>query len=166
MHTLSIKAKNADVLIILGYSCCNDQVSKLLKERLDVGFELFQKFKFKKIIVTGNAVIASSTKTEAECMYDYLMMLGVKNEDIILEKKAMDTIANIRECQKLMDRNGLKSALVVSNSFHLRRTKWITQKLNFQCDFFARRTFLTLINQIPNTLKEIYLYLKRLTQYP
>ncbi|WP_246218340.1 YdcF family protein [Litoribacterium kuwaitense] len=153
MHSFSVHAKDADALIILGYQCKNDQVHPLLKERLDAALALMERYHYKKIILTGGAV--TSTKTEADIMKAYLINQGVRAEDILLETKARNTVFNIVYCKTILRQHDLHSTLLISNSFHMRRMKYITKKLHFPTAFYAPRTLSSLAKQVRMTFAEI-----------
>ncbi|RDW15349.1 YdcF family protein [Oceanobacillus chungangensis] len=156
IHTFFIKKKDADVLIILGYVCKDDKIQPFLEERLQEGIQLMKKYAFKKIIVTGGKVI--STVPEANLMKDYLVKHGVKGNMIILDPAAMTTIDNIVNCKSIMKDHQLKSSLIISNSFHLRRINYIAKMLDFKTDFYCSRKPSAILKQGIRTLNEFRVF--------
>ena len=153
MHTAQLEKKDADALIVLGYKCEEDQIHPLLKERLDAAIDLFRSYNYHYIILTGGAV--ASNKTEAEIMFDYLVHHNIPAKKILLESASQNTVFNIRNCRGIMNDNNLTTCLVVSNSFHIRRIRYITNVFNLQASFYANRNFETLRKQSKMTFKEI-----------
>ncbi|MTW84358.1 YdcF family protein [Virgibacillus dakarensis] len=153
MHTARLEKRKADALIILGYKCDHDQIHFFLKERLDTAIELFEQFHFRFIILSGGAV--KSTKSEAEIMRDYLEKRGIPGEKILLETKARNTVYNVLNCRLILKEHKMETCLFVSNSFHIRRMKYITKVLHFPASFYAKRNTKSILKQFKVTVNEI-----------
>ncbi|PAV31230.1 hypothetical protein CIL05_00815 [Virgibacillus profundi] len=153
MHSFPLKRKDADALIILGYKCNDDLIHPLLKERLDTAIELVEKYHYKAIILSGGAV--ASSKTEAEIMCSYLLEQGIPEEKILLEAESRNTVFNIQNCKRIFMQYDFKTCLLVSNSFHIRRMKYITHAVELPASFYAKRNFQTVIKQLKPTMDEI-----------
>lgn len=69
-------------------------------------------------------------KTEAEAMRDYILKLGVREEDIFLEKKSQDTVFNAyyAKTEYFLPYNK-SEALIVTSDFSLERTEYIFSKV-------------------------------------
>ena len=153
MHLAKLEKKDADALIVLGYRCDDDQIHPLLKERLDTAIFLFENYQFQYIIVTGGAV--TSTNTEAEIMRDYLVKQAIPENKILLETAAKNTVYNIVNCSNILKTNHLETILLISNSFHIRRIKYIMEKQQLSASFYATRNIKTVMKQIKMTFAEI-----------
>ena len=153
MHLAKLEKKDADALIVLGYRCDDDQIPPLLKERLDTAIFLFENYQFQYIIVTGGAV--TSTNTEAEIMRDYLVKQAIPENKILLETAAKNTVYNIVNCSNILKTNHLETILLISNSFHIRRIKYIMEKQQLSASFYATRNIKTVMKQIKMTFAEI-----------
>lgn len=166
MHSTSLNKNDSDTLIILGYRCINNIIHPLLEERLKAGKELADSITYKKIILTGGKV--ASDISEAIIMKDYLIENGISEECITLEMEANDTIENMVNCIKIMQKNKLTTCTVISNSFHLRRILYICDRLNFPVSVYCKRDFKILLKQIKLTFSEarififVFLALKKL----
>jgi vancomycin permeability regulator SanA len=156
MHSVRMEKKDADAIIVLGYKCEEDRIHPFLKERLDTVIELFNNNHCHYIILTGWAVASKST--EAEIMFDYLVQLNFPEKNILLETASQNTVFNIINCKEIMKDYKLNTCLVVSNSFHIRRIRYITNALNLQASFYAKRNFNTLVKQSKMTFKEIFAF--------
>lgn len=153
MHSAPQQAGDADALIVLGYRCDDDELHPLLQDRLDAVLDLLGKYKYQRIIVSGGAV--ASSRTEAEIMKQYLMERGVPEEKIILEDRSRNTVHNVVNSSILMQEHGLKSCLLVSNSFHIRRMRFIMNELDIPASYYANRDLLTIMKQWRITFQEI-----------
>jgi len=69
-------------------------------------------------------------KTEAEAMRDYILKLGVKEEDVFLEKKSQDTVFNAyyAKTEYFIPHNE-SEALIVTSDFSLERAEYIFSKV-------------------------------------
>jgi uncharacterized SAM-binding protein YcdF (DUF218 family) len=138
MHTTVLRRKDADALIVLGYRCDGGRIHPLLQERLDAAYDLFTTKDYRYIILSGGAV--ASKLTEAEIMRDVLIRRGVPQDRLLLENVSRNTVHNVVNCGILMKEHGLHSCLLVSNSFHIRRMKYILKSLKLPAYFYARRS--------------------------
>jgi len=64
----------------------------------------------------------------AVLMGRWLSDRGVSTHNIIIEANSCDTVANIRNSQKLIGRHGYRSAFVVSSAPHLWRLRYLLSK--------------------------------------
>jgi uncharacterized SAM-binding protein YcdF (DUF218 family) len=162
IHTFPIKEEKADVLIILGYKCDHNKIHPFLEERLLAGLSLLQRYPFKKVIVTGGKV--SSTVSEAEIMKAYLAKNQVDEDTILLENEAANTIENLLNCKTIMKAHNLKTCIILSNSFHLRRIRYIANSLGFTCDFYCDRSSKAIVRQGFRTINELRIFIKTFYQ--
>ena len=152
-HTAPMKKRSADTLIVLGFQCEDDRIHPLLQERLDTALKLLRSHDFRKIILTGGAV--ASKTTEADIMKQYLLRNGVEESKILLDREARDTIENIRNCKAIMERYRLRTCLIVSNAFHMRRIRYIAGALGLASYYYADRSVRALARQMYWTLHEM-----------
>lgn len=130
--------KKATILIVLGSQLDDvDNVTRVLRKRLDKGIQLYHYQKSKtqskiSIIVTGGPH-GQSNYSEAEGMENYLIQKGVPAADIILEPHAKNTFENLEYSQKLINQYRLQGKiLVITSRFHLMRTTFIAHQQNFR----------------------------------
>jgi len=72
-----------DVALVLGCSVLkNNQPSKMLKDRLDMGIELYNKNKVSKILISGDH---KDTYSEVEVMHKYLLDHNINEDDILID---------------------------------------------------------------------------------
>lgn len=99
--------------------------------RLVPTFLLYKKGKVKKIIVSGGNPYLNEEgvlRSEAEDMSDFLKLLGVKTEDILLENTSRNTEENAREVAKILRKNGWEKPLLITSAFHMKRALFFFMK--------------------------------------
>lgn len=109
-----------DVIILLGYPAKKDgSISPILRERIRKAAKLYHDGIAELIICTGAAV--ANKYVEADVMAETLIELGIPYSNIIREKFARGTYENIVNSKKIMKNRGLRTAVIVSSPWHLRK---------------------------------------------
>ena len=116
----------ADAIVVLGAAQYNGRPSPVLKARLDHALDLFHDGYAKTIITTGSYG-PDPNFSEAQVSTQYLIQRGVDEGRIITEQGSGTTRDSIREATVLMRSKGWKSALVVSDGFHMFRLQRMFQ---------------------------------------
>ena len=120
----------ADVAVILGNQVYPDgTLSDRLKARLDRGAELYFADMAKKIVVTGG--LGQEGYYEAEKMYDYLRSKGIEPQVLIVDNYGNNTLASAVNSYKIACDEDLQSVIVVSQYFHITRTKMLFKRVGF-----------------------------------
>lgn len=143
-----------DCGIICGFPALNNgKPSKIMQSRVEKGVELYKAGKIKFLIMSGGAV--KNEYEEAKVMRDYAISLGVLKKHIIIENQALSTYHNLMYCHDLMKLYNLNNAIVVTNSWHLRKANYYARK--FKLDY-------VMVSANPpksyNCLKIIFLHLQ------
>ncbi|WP_123053024.1 YdcF family protein [Clostridium sp. JN-1] len=112
--------KRSDCIIILGCRVYGSTPSSFLKSRVEKGFELYKDGYGKYIIVSGGRGSGENI-SEAEAMKRYLVSKGMDSSKILIDDKSASTIANLINSKAIMKKNDLKTAVIVSNKYHLNR---------------------------------------------
>lgn len=123
-----------DAIIVLGCRVYGEIPSPFLQERLNEALRLFRQGFGKYIIVSGGQGPGERI-TEAEAMKRYLVARGVEESQIILEDKSTSTMTNLINCRKKMEQYGLNKAVIVSNSYHLKRVSQIAKDLGISATY-------------------------------
>ncbi len=111
----------ADCIITLGSK-------KAAVYRVPVAAEAFFSGRSEKIMLCGGKIrdFPNGRMTEAESMYQKAVGMGIPKESIIVEKRSQNTIENILcslfELQRSMWLNRVKSVLLVTAAYHMRRS--------------------------------------------
>ena len=116
------EAHTSDVIIVMGAAQYNGRPSPVLKARLDHALDLYNNGLSRAIITTGSYG-PDPNFSEAEVGRKYLVQHGVNVDEIISEQGSGTTYDSIRATSGLLKAKGWRSALVVSDGFHLFRTK-------------------------------------------
>ena len=119
------KLKPADVLVGLGFGPATDKQGKPnpeLERRVVKTVELYKQGLAPYIIFTGTNTGAG---VEAEVMKAEAVKMGVPADKIFAETRAIDTITNAKYSVEIMKQHGWKSAILVSNAYHIHRGKWL-----------------------------------------
>ncbi len=125
---LNDNGANADCIIVLGSI-------KAAKYRVPVAAEAFFSGRSEKILLCGGKKrsFSSESMAEADNMYQKALELGVPSSSIIIEKSSQNTIENILcsllELQRSMWLNRVKSVLLVTTTYHMRRSYHIARYL-------------------------------------
>ncbi|MGN0460785.1 MAG: YdcF family protein [Ruminococcus sp.] len=68
--------------------------------------------------------------SEAQCMYDYLVDMGIDKDRLIIEDKSENTEANMKNSYKIIDENNLnKNVAIATDSYHQLRAKIIARRI-------------------------------------
>lgn len=112
----------ADVAIVLGNTVERDgRPSARLRARLDKAVELYRGGLFQHVIVSGGVGVEGFN--EAEVMKSYLISQGVPEDCIIADGEGLTTSLTARNAAQVMKERGWQSALVISQYFHISRTR-------------------------------------------
>lgn len=123
--------KNADIAVILGNKVNEDgTLSERLEKRLECGLNLYRKHRVKKIIVSGG--IGKEGFYEGDKMRDFLIANKVPDTAIIVDNLGNNTRATVINTMKLKDSLNFKSIIVVSQYYHVTRTKMLFRKQGFK----------------------------------
>ena len=111
----------ADAIVVLGGGG---------KERIEHGVKLYNSGYAARIIMTGMVHnLPGVTTTWAGFAMQEAVALGVPEDVIIPEEQAIDTDENAEYVKEIMVDRGLKSAIVVSSPYHMRRARAIFRKV-------------------------------------
>jgi len=110
----------ADCAVVLGAAAYNDAPSPVFKERINHAILLLKQKRVKSIILTGGYG-EKAEFAESEVARTYCLENGVLPHQIHIEKTSQTTKENLAETSTIMQKQGFKSALIVSDPWHLKR---------------------------------------------
>jgi uncharacterized SAM-binding protein YcdF (DUF218 family) len=116
------EARPADVIVIMGAAEYRGKPSPVLRARLDHGLDLYRKGLAPLILTTGGAG-GDPAFTEGEVGRAYLVRQGVPSEVIIVEPEGESTAHSTAAVAEIMRRMNLRSLILVSDGYHIFRTK-------------------------------------------
>lgn len=123
VHQASLdQARPTDVIVVFGAAEYAGHPSPVLRARLDHAYELFERGLAPLVITTGGSG-KDPQFSEGQVGRDYLAKRGVPDVNLIAETQGTDTEQSARRVAVIMDANNLKTALLVSDAFHVYRAK-------------------------------------------
>ena len=121
----------SDTIIVLGAKILGQDPSLMLRLRLDEAIKLYEAGYAPTIIVSG-AQGPDEGISEAASMKAYLLNHGIPAERILLEDQSFNTYQNLANSHKIMQVNSFRTAVIVSNASHIRRSLLLAQNLGIQ----------------------------------
>jgi len=112
----------ADAIVVLGAAEYRGRPSPVLEARLNHALFLYLKGRAPRIITTGGAG-GDPVFTESTVARAYLARRGVPAEAIVVENEGDSTAHSIFAVTEIMRRMNLRSAIVVSDGYHIYRVK-------------------------------------------
>ncbi|MGQ0562787.1 MAG: YdcF family protein [Gemmatimonadota bacterium] len=117
----------ADAILVLGAAQYNGRPSPVLQARLDHGISLYKR-RLAPILVFTGGVGAGDTLSEGEVSRRYAIAQGVPASSIMVERKGMTSAESVGAAAALMRESGLRSALVVSDAYHMLRLELLARR--------------------------------------
>src|SRR5580692_426394 len=116
------EARPADAIIVLGAAEYRGKPSPVLEARLNHGLILYLKGMAPRVITTGGAG-GDPVFTEGSVGRTYLTKHGVPPEAVVVEREGESTAQSVAAVAEIMRRMNLRSAIVVSDGYHIFRVK-------------------------------------------
>ncbi len=137
VHTLLItwdglrnSQQRADIAVILGNKVNEDgTLSQRLTQRLACGLALYRSGRVPRLLVSGG--LGKEGFYEGTKMRDYLRAHGVPNSAIIVDNAGNNTEQTVRNTARLQPVQHFRSVLVVSQFYHISRTKLLFRQAGF-----------------------------------
>jgi len=144
----------ADAGVILGAAVWSgNRPSPLLKERINKGYEVYNKGIVPKLVITGGA--SPNEMTEADVAKDLLLKYGVNPNDLIEENSSSSTIEQIQFVRdKLYNTKNWNKIILISDNFHLMRALEICKFNDINADSIASDIELSTEGSISYYMKE------------
>ncbi|GHC46693.1 hypothetical protein GCM10007100_10430 [Roseibacillus persicicus] len=151
------EARNSDCVIVLGAAVSGSSPSPVFEERLRHGISLVQSGRAPVLLLTGG-VGEGNALAESEVGESYAQAAGVAPAMIFKETSSRTTRENLVEAKRVMNRHGLKTAVIVSDPLHLRRASAMAKGLGMNVVTSPTPTtrYRSLKTQIPFLLREVY----------
>ena len=130
------EARPVGAIVVLGAAQFNGVPSQVFQARLDTAFDLYQQGYAPTIVVTGGRILGDQF-TEAEAGKNYLVDRGVPADVILMENVSHNTAASFEGVRRILKPRGVESLLVVSDGFHLYRSKMLAENAGFQAFGYA-----------------------------
>jgi uncharacterized SAM-binding protein YcdF (DUF218 family) len=125
------EARPSDAIIVLGAAEYRGKPSPVLEARLNHALYLYLTGMAPRIITTGGAG-GDPVFTEGSVGRAYLTERGVPPEAVVVEREAESTAQSVAAVAEIMRRMNLKSAIVVSDGYHIFRVKRMLESSGLQ----------------------------------
>lgn len=141
----------ADAILILGARVHSDgNVSLMLNDRLTTGYELFEKDKAPKIIVSGDH--GRKEYDEVNAMKSFLKEKNVPPEDIFMDHAGFSTYESLYRARDIFL---VKKVIIVTQKFHLTRALFIARELGLEAYGIAADKHIYHTVMLKSALREI-----------
>ena len=118
---------DADYLIVLGAKVNPNGPSLTLQKRIDAAYEYLAEHPHTIVIASGGQGW-DEPMSEARCIANELIAMGISADRILLEDRSTDTAENIQYSRELIDDSSDTTVLVLSNDFHCFRAAGIARR--------------------------------------
>lgn len=134
LHTTTIlidglndKIAKVDLGVVLGNKVePGGEPSARLKSRLDRALSLYREGYLRYVLVSGG--LGKEGFDEAEVMKQYLISNGVPKEVINVDRNGNNTFLTAKNTKGIMDEQGMSSVMVISQYYHITRSKLALSK--------------------------------------
>lgn len=132
-HRKAPESDRPPVVVVLGCLVVNDHPSSLLAERIKTAYKYLNANPESPCIVSGGKGSDESI-SEAQCMYQELVHMGISPDRIYIEDRSTTTRENLAFCKEIMEQENLGDTVVlVTNSWHEFRASLIASEIDLQC---------------------------------
>jgi len=144
----------ADAGVILGAAVWGgNRPSPVLKERINKGYEIYNKEIVPKLVITGGG--SPNEMTEAAVSKDVLVKYGVNPNDLISENSSNSTIEQIHFVRdNLYKSKNWNKIILISDNFHLMRASEISKFNDMDADCISSDKSLSTEGTMNFCLKE------------
>ena len=130
---------DVDAVVVLGAAQYDGRPSPQLAARLDHVVELYEAGRAPLIVTTGGKQ-AGDRFTEAEASATYLVDHGVPADIILEETTGHSTWQSLRNAAAVLRGRGLNRVLLVSDPYHMLRSRLIAEDAGLDASVSATRT--------------------------
>lgn len=121
----TVSLEKADCILVLGALVYgNEQLSLVLKDRVDYAIKLYNAGKADRLLFSGDH--GQKDYDEVNAMMDYAVSKGVPKEDIFLDHAGFSTYESMYRARDVFC---VKSCIIVTQQFHVSRAVYIARAL-------------------------------------
>jgi uncharacterized SAM-binding protein YcdF (DUF218 family) len=124
------QARPAESIVVLGAAQYDGHPSPVLRARLDHAVDLWNRHMAQIVILTGGRGPGDTT-SEAAVGRSYVKKHGVPDAAILLENEGRTTRASLIAVSKMLSNRGMKTAILVSDPFHMLRLWILSRRFGF-----------------------------------
>jgi uncharacterized SAM-binding protein YcdF (DUF218 family) len=124
------RARPAESIVVLGAAQYDGHPSPVLRARLDHALRLWDRHMAQVVILTGGTG-PGDTISEAVVGRSYVRKRGIPERAIVVEKDGRTTRESMQAVAKILSDRGFKTAIVVSDPFHMLRLWILSRRFGF-----------------------------------
>lgn len=117
----------ADAILVLGAAQYNGRPSPVFRARLDHALRLYRRGMAPVLVLTGG-VGKGDTLSEGEVARRYAAAHGVPDSAMLVDRRSETSAESVGAAARLMRERGLRSALLVSDPFHMLRLEVLARR--------------------------------------
>lgn len=125
------EAEPAGAIVVLGAAQYDGKPSPVLRARLDHAVSLYRRGVADTLIMTGGTG-PGDTVSEALVGKRYAAKAGIPESSILTEQEGLTSLQSMRGVAALMERHGLRSAVLVSDPFHMLRLRLLALRVGIR----------------------------------
>jgi len=122
------EARPAGAIVVLGAAQYDGKPSPVLRARLDHAVELYRRGVADTLIMTGGTG-PGDTVSEAVVSKRYAARRGIPAGVIFTEERGMTSLQSMRAVAGIMEGNRIRSAVLVSDPFHMLRLRLLAMRV-------------------------------------
>jgi uncharacterized SAM-binding protein YcdF (DUF218 family) len=124
------QAQPAESIVVLGAAQYDGHPSPVLRARLDHAVDLWNHHMAQIVILTGGRGPGDTT-SEAAVGRGYVKKHGIPDAAILLENEGRTTRASLLAVSRMLSDRGMKTAILVSDPFHMLRLWILSRRFGF-----------------------------------
>jgi vancomycin permeability regulator SanA len=130
-HDDASDIERLDAIVVLGAAQYDGEPSPVFAGRLDHAALLFEQARADRVLVLGGSQ-PGDRFTEAEAGASYLIDHGVPEASVVLVPTGHTTLESLRAAARVMRRDSLSSAFLVSDPWHNARVERMAEDLGIE----------------------------------
>lgn len=138
-YSFEYNENKSDVAIVLGGGTNDGKLSPVFNERINHSILLYNKEVVNKIIFTGGFG-KDQKQSDSQTAKNYAIRNGIPESDIFIEEESNYTIENLKQSKQIMDSQGFKNALLISDPLHMKRAIKLAKYYEIDCSSSPTKT--------------------------
>lgn len=123
------QAAPADVIIVLGAAAYDAKPSPVFEERIRHGLDLYRAGYAPVLLFTGGFGGSGARYSESQVARRYALRHGIPENAMLIETVSRTTRQNLLQARELMQANGMRRAIIVSDPLHMARALRLCREL-------------------------------------
>ena len=128
------KLPKVDAIIVLGAKVSNEKLSYVLEDRLVAGVNIIYANKAEAILLSGDHGQKEYDEVNSMRKYIFRRNFNIQKEQIFMDHAGFDTYDSMFRAKEIF---GIKSAIIVTQDFHINRSVYIARNLGIEAYGFA-----------------------------